>query len=123
EAGERVVTSAQFLLDSESQLREAIQKMLAPSPDIGSHSGHAPAGDATQTPAGGEHAGHVAPKPPASRTTYVCPMPEHVSILYNAPGKCPICGMTLVESTVQTPQANPTSAAKPQTQSHAESNH
>jgi multidrug efflux pump subunit AcrA (membrane-fusion protein) len=27
-AGERVVTSGQFLLDSESQLREAIQKML-----------------------------------------------------------------------------------------------
>jgi hypothetical protein len=26
--GERVVTSGQFMLDSESQLREAIQKML-----------------------------------------------------------------------------------------------
>jgi Cu(I)/Ag(I) efflux system membrane fusion protein/cobalt-zinc-cadmium efflux system membrane fusion protein len=30
--GEKVVTSAQFLLDSESKLREAIQKMLAPKP-------------------------------------------------------------------------------------------
>jgi multidrug efflux pump subunit AcrA (membrane-fusion protein) len=29
-AGERVVTSGQFMLDSESQLREAIQKMLKP---------------------------------------------------------------------------------------------
>ena len=29
--GERVVTSGQFMLDSESQLREAIQKMLEPS--------------------------------------------------------------------------------------------
>jgi Cu(I)/Ag(I) efflux system membrane fusion protein/cobalt-zinc-cadmium efflux system membrane fusion protein len=28
--GEQVVTSAQFMLDSESKLREAIQKMLAP---------------------------------------------------------------------------------------------
>ena len=28
--GERVVTSAQFMLDSESKLREAIQKMLEP---------------------------------------------------------------------------------------------
>ena len=28
--GERVVTSGQFMLDSESQLREAIQKMLEP---------------------------------------------------------------------------------------------
>lgn len=31
-AGERVVTSAQFLLDSESKLREALQKMLEPEP-------------------------------------------------------------------------------------------
>ena len=31
EAGERVVTSGQFMLDSESQLREAIQKMLKPT--------------------------------------------------------------------------------------------
>jgi multidrug efflux pump subunit AcrA (membrane-fusion protein) len=30
--GERVVTSGQFMLDSESQLREAIQKMLEPAP-------------------------------------------------------------------------------------------
>ncbi len=29
--GEHVVTSAQFMLDSESKLREAIQKMLSPS--------------------------------------------------------------------------------------------
>ena len=33
DAGERVVTSAQFMLDSESQLREALQKMLAPAPE------------------------------------------------------------------------------------------
>ena len=30
EAGDRVVTSAQFLIDSESRLQEAIQKMRAP---------------------------------------------------------------------------------------------
>ena len=29
--GDRVVTSGQFMLDSESQLREAIQKMLSPN--------------------------------------------------------------------------------------------
>ena len=48
EAGERVVTSAQFLLDSESNLREAIQKLLAartadgaPAPEAPSpHQGH-----------------------------------------------------------------------------------
>jgi multidrug efflux pump subunit AcrA (membrane-fusion protein) len=32
-AGERVVTSGQFMLDSESQLREAIQKMIQPAAD------------------------------------------------------------------------------------------
>ena len=46
--GERVVTSGQFMLDSESQLREAIAKMLrgegggAPAaPAVGGHEGHA----------------------------------------------------------------------------------
>jgi hypothetical protein len=28
--------------------------------------------------------------------TYVCPMPEHSTVAADAPGKCPICGMTLV---------------------------
>jgi Cu(I)/Ag(I) efflux system membrane fusion protein len=49
-AGERVVTSGQFMLDSESQLREAIQKMLksAPStPTAEDHGSH----DAVTTPA------------------------------------------------------------------------
>ncbi|MGA2789092.1 MAG: heavy metal-binding domain-containing protein, partial [Verrucomicrobiota bacterium] len=30
---------------------------------------------------------------------YVCPMPEHVSITYDHPGNCPICGMALVPVT------------------------
>ncbi len=41
--GEHVVTSAQFMLDSESKLREAIQKMLNPEPPPAaehSHAGH-----------------------------------------------------------------------------------
>ena len=86
--GERVVTSGQFMLDSESQLREAIQKMLNPN--------------ASPTPAQ-DHAAH--PPPPKEPTmpavepiptAYVCPMPEHATIKYNHPGKCPICGMTLI---------------------------
>lgn len=49
EAGEQVVTSAQFLIDSESNLREAVQKLLAarkeasaegPSAEAAGHSGH-----------------------------------------------------------------------------------
>jgi rubrerythrin len=27
---------------------------------------------------------------------YICPMPEHISIEYDHPGQCPICGMALV---------------------------
>ena len=86
--GERVVTSGQFMLDSESQLREAIQKMLNP------HASPTPAQD---------HAAHRRPPKeptmPAVEPTpsaYVCPMPEHATIKYNHPGKCPICAMTLI---------------------------
>jgi Cu(I)/Ag(I) efflux system membrane fusion protein len=84
--GERVVTSGQFMLDSESQLREAIQKMLKPQAAPGEHSEHQ-----TQTP---EPSGNSAQADDS--TSFICPMPEHVSIRYQQPGKCPICGMTLV---------------------------
>ncbi|HWX18362.1 MAG TPA: efflux RND transporter periplasmic adaptor subunit [Candidatus Binatia bacterium] len=89
--GERVVTSGQFLLDSESQLREAIQKMLRP--------------DMREMPAAlaGHEMTSAAPgtgtnPPPRSAETvvYICPMPEHVSLEYDHPGKCPLCDMTLV---------------------------
>jgi rubrerythrin len=40
-----------------------------------------------------------------ARTAYVCPMPEHVSITYDHPGKCPICGMTLVPTQTANPHA------------------
>jgi multidrug efflux pump subunit AcrA (membrane-fusion protein) len=81
EEGEKIVTSGQFMLDSESQLREAIQKMSAP--------GNAAA--ATNQAA----AAAVTPED-ARALKYICPMPEHVSIIYDYPGSCPICGMTLV---------------------------
>jgi len=87
--GDRIVTSGQFLLDSESQLREAIQKMSGPK--------------AAATSAGHEdHAAMPAAAVAASATAqtnvvrYICPMPEHVAIEYDHPGKCPLCGMTLV---------------------------
>jgi multidrug efflux pump subunit AcrA (membrane-fusion protein) len=90
--GERVVTSGQFLLDSESQLREAVQKMEAP--------------DETETspPPSASPAGPQAPA--VERTAWVCPMPEHVSITYDHPGKCPICGMTLVPVKTANPPAS-----------------
>jgi multidrug efflux pump subunit AcrA (membrane-fusion protein) len=82
--GERVVTSGQFMLDSESQLREAIQKMINPN---------APTALPVETSA----ATNAAPAVAASTDSiYICPMPEHVSIRYDHVGKCPLCGMTLV---------------------------
>ena len=89
--GERVVTSGQFMLDSESQLREAIQKMLRPTaPASAEHAGH--------DRQGVEHTAHIAEAPPSETkaSAYICPMPEHVAIKYDRPGKCPICGMTFV---------------------------
>jgi RND family efflux transporter MFP subunit len=88
--GERVVTSGQFMLDSESQLREAIQKM--------NHSAAVPEtspGAVTNQPAVVTSALTTAD----TNLVYVCPMPEHISIVYDHPGKCPICGMTLVPVT------------------------
>lgn len=89
--GEQVVVSGQFLLDSESRLREAALKFLEPG-----------AGDAAVPvkPAGAHE--HDAGTPDGASgarvhtVSYVCPMPEHVDILYAAPGACPICGMALV---------------------------
>jgi membrane fusion protein, copper/silver efflux system len=81
--GERVVTSGQFMLDSESQLREAIQKMTEP--------GAAPAAE--------ERKMEQTATPSSETVAYVCPMPEHVSVQYDHPGKCPLCGMALVPIT------------------------
>jgi membrane fusion protein, copper/silver efflux system len=82
--GERVVTSGQFMLDSESQLREAIQKMMNPNAPAPAPTVMAP------VPA------NPAAAPAGTNFVYVCPMPEHFSITYDHPGKCPLCGMTLV---------------------------
>jgi multidrug efflux pump subunit AcrA (membrane-fusion protein)/rubrerythrin len=87
-AGEYVVTSGQFLLDSESQLREAIEKMRGPTTPI-------------KTGMTGTSLTNEVPVTPVATTetesiVYVCPMPEHVSIVYDHAGNCPICGMALV---------------------------
>ncbi len=82
-AGERVVTSGQFMLDSESQLREAIQKMQ--------QSG----GGAVAISAPPSTISHQ-PSPLSASVKFVCPMPEHVSIAYDHAGPCPLCGMALV---------------------------
>jgi membrane fusion protein, copper/silver efflux system len=86
--GDRVVSSGQFMLDSESQLNEAIAKMREPVSAVEAENSTATNSTAKTAP----------PKADGS-TVYVCPMPEHVSITYDHPGKCPICGMALVPVT------------------------
>lgn len=94
-AGERIVTSGQFMLDSESQLREAIQKMNGAVANTNVEA-------LKREHVEAENAAPAATLQPFNESTnlvYVCPMPEHVSIVYDHPGKCPICGMTLVPVT------------------------
>lgn len=94
--GERIVTSGQFMLDSESQLREAIQKMTGPkSASKGASETAAASNSRPGRTAASEAAASSATNAP-SAVKYICPMPEHVSIQYDHPGKCSICGMTLV---------------------------
>ncbi len=89
--GERVVTSGQFMLDSESQLREAIQKMMKPGET----------GASMTSTVSGHRMTNAMPATP-EHVVYICPMPEHVALQYEHPGKCPLCGMTLVPVTPET---------------------
>jgi len=102
--GERIVTSGQFMLDSESQLREAIQKMLGPKQPEQRVPGGTPGTNAMPGLAMDHQMTAVAVTNEATAVKYICPMPEHISIQYDHPGKCPICGMTLVPVTAATLQ-------------------
>lgn len=86
--GDRVVSSGQFMLDSESQLNEAIEKMREPGNKM-----EAPKISTTNRTA------KIALVKNDGPAVYVCPMPEHVSITYDHPGNCPICNMALVPVT------------------------
>lgn len=83
--GERVVLSGQFLLDSESQLQEAINKLLA---------ARLQGGAAAADP----HAGHDQ----TAEAMHTCPM--HPEITQQGPGSCPICGMDLVPMEMEATQ-------------------
>jgi rubrerythrin len=102
-AGEMVVVSGQFLLDSESRLSEVVGD--------GEHQhNHTPAKKKEDTmPAmkmddGKTMTGHEehASKEPAKEEDiklsgiYTCPMPSHFHVLQYGPGTCPECGMKLV---------------------------
>ena len=95
--GERVVTSGQFMLDSESQLREAIQKMLSPNAAKSPPPQQPTLAESavSRRPMAASESG-TGPQEYVCPTEYSCPMPEHMNITYNHGGKCPICGMTLI---------------------------
>jgi Cu(I)/Ag(I) efflux system membrane fusion protein len=81
--GDKVVTSANFLIDSESSLRAALSSMgMAMS-----------ATSPTPVPAASPRA--KAPRAPKA-AVYTCPM--HPEVTSDRPGSCPICGMELVPS-------------------------
>ena len=77
EEDEIVVVSGQFLMDSESQLQEAVQKLLDAKFRSSSNSESADSHD---------HLGE---------TYFTCPM--HPTIVQDEAGDCPICGMDLIE--------------------------
>lgn len=100
--GETVVVSGQFLLDSESRLREAALKFMEPGKVDASAPVKAATAEAMGTP-------DAASSAETGGTPYfVCPMPEHVDVLYEHSGTCPLCGMKLVPAAVGTSLADPT---------------
>ncbi len=87
--GERVVVSGQFMLDSESRLREATMKAVEP------HKLPAESELVERHPSQPQEQA-IATQPAPGRTYWTCPMPEHAGVLYEQPGPCPICGMATV---------------------------
>jgi Cu(I)/Ag(I) efflux system membrane fusion protein/cobalt-zinc-cadmium efflux system membrane fusion protein len=123
-AGEMIVVSGQFMLDSESKTQEAIQKMIKAKmaaatletepaaltasetveeskPDA--HTVHETSEEAeTHEQAQGEVRNlNLTPDKKAHQAdeVYTCPMDEHSHILQVGPGDCPECGMYLVPIT------------------------
>ncbi|MGB2804838.1 MAG: efflux RND transporter periplasmic adaptor subunit [Candidatus Zixiibacteriota bacterium] len=108
-AGEMIVVSGQFMLDSESKTQEAIQKMIkakmeaSPQTDPHEH----PAPEIAQQPETRKHAHgevknlNLTPDKKAHHAddVYTCPMDEHSHILQVGSGDCPECGMFLVPIT------------------------
>ena len=81
-AGQAVVVSGQFLLDSESQLQEALQKLLA---------SRLQAKQGAQS----QPSGHKKKGKQGKAEIWTCPM--HPRIAEPKAGSCPICGMDLVK--------------------------
>ena len=89
--GEKVVVSGQFMLDSESRLREATMKWTRLG-EVSPESGVVELEpDVDERPA--------TTQPAVGVSHFACPMPAHASILYEQPGPCPLCRMAMVPTT------------------------
>jgi len=107
--GDKVVTSGQFLLDSESRLNESLamnhnhgsmassdtkdQQMNDMAMDTHQHSGNMKMEDKSAMDAKKTDEQQAKPK---LSGIYTCPMPQHYHVLQYGPGNCPECGMKLV---------------------------
>ncbi|MGH7494669.1 MAG: efflux RND transporter periplasmic adaptor subunit [bacterium] len=112
--GEKIVTSGNFLIDSESRLKSAASGMIGMGHG-GAHGGNEPQKTSQQQPQAPpsgqpDHSGHVMTKSSQAREDsghdmrkvekvdgkkYTCSM--HPEVVMDAPGTCPKCGMGLVE--------------------------
>lgn len=77
--GESIVVNGQFMLDSESRLKEALQKYEKTEEEDQGSDDPLSALKALE----------------AKGCTHTCPMPEHFHICGKGPGECPECGMLL----------------------------
>lgn len=94
EPGQTVVVSGQFLLDSESRLREASLKML--NPGLTEASPATPDAKTADKPEASPTESIPSKSKTIGATLYTCPMEEHAHVVSNKPGECPECGMDLV---------------------------
>jgi membrane fusion protein, copper/silver efflux system len=85
-ADDEVVVSAQFLLDSESSLQEAVRKMLVQPEQATAQTTIKKGADPIE-----------AAKIRQQDYFYGCPMPEHSMVISSATGKCPLCSMDLIK--------------------------
>ena len=107
--GDKIVTSGQFLLDSESRLNESLgmnhnhgsmassdtkdEQMNDMAMDTHQHSDDMKTDDNSSMEVKKPGQKQVQPK---LSGIYTCPMPEHYHVLQYGPGTCPECGMKLV---------------------------
>ena len=87
--GDRVVTSAQFLIDSESTLQEALQKMLVEGPEHGDQVMPQLEKPATDDPHAGHGAANSEPTPPGEHDSPTTGMQEHPMVHTSEPEPSP----------------------------------